>query len=803
MGADEMTHRAVDVYLAIPAWRAYSYLLPEPAPDCPQGCRVVVPVRRGWKVGLCAGIRRPQAQENLLVVREILDTRPALPTDLWDLGMWISSYYMCPPGLTLHSMLPGVSRPSLAGMLEPRSLLATHAADDFPEEVRPVANMLASGPVSRRALERALGSPSRVDHWTRWLVDRGLAEWGVIVGRGPAGRTLATVSLVEGTTAGKPSQAGLRILEALRAAGGHGPVAEILRQAHASKTALNSLERSSHIRIQRVAETAPELRDTATTPLPLTPAQEHAVAALTDAVLRRRPCSFLLHGVTGSGKTEVYLAASAVALGEGLSVVCLVPEIALTAQMVARFKGRFGSRVVLVHSRLSPGERHEAWARSTRSGALVIGPRSAIFAPVSNLGLVIVDEEHDPSYKQERDPRYNGRDVAVMRAHRAGCPVVLGSATPSLETYHNCLEGKYTRLMLPERVERWAMPEVSIVDMRVEPKVHGPLIFSALLRSKLHDVVRRGEQALLLLNRRGFARSVQCADCGSIPACPDCDVSLTFHRQSRRHVCHYCDYAEPAYDACPTCGSHRLGYGSVGTERVEDELRTLFPDVRIMRMDRDTTRARGAHVRIIDAMEHEDVRVLVGTQMIAKGLDLPRVTLVGVVNADTPLQFPDFRASERAYQLLAQVAGRAGRSAAGGEVVVQSYLVDYPAILCAARHDFEAFASEELMQRREAGYPPFSHLVRLEVTGAALLPLEAHAQAIAAGLREIRPGRGGRFLGPAPPLLPRRGGMHRRHLLVFHTSRQRLHSWVRNALSQAGEHSGTRLTVDIDPLETV
>ncbi|MBN1422967.1 primosomal protein N', partial [Candidatus Fermentibacteria bacterium] len=788
---------------AIPAWKPYSYRLDSDPPEYPQGCRVVVPVRRGWKVGLCCGVRHGDSQEDLAAAREFLDAAPALPTDLWDLGMWMSSYYMCPPGIALHSMLPGGFRPSLAGTLEPLPRLATHPIADIPGYVRPVVALLMKGAVPRRTLERVLGSSAEVHRCAGWLLDHNLVAWGVEVSREPSGRTTMFAELVADRPETKVSQSGARILEALQAAGGRSVVSQLLTEARASRAALTTLKRSGHVRLDRIVDASPSLRDGATSPLSLTPAQERAVGVLATAVLSRSFQAFLLHGVTGSGKTEVYLAASSVALERGLSAVCLVPEIALTAQMVARFKGRFGGRVVLVHSRLSPGERHDAWARATAPGTLVIGPRSAIFAPVTNLGLVIVDEEHDPSYKQGRDPRYHGRDVAIMRAHRAGCTVVLGSATPSLETYHHCLSGKYTRLDLPERVERWAMPAVSIVDMRVEPRTEGPLIFSALLRSKLHETVGRGDQALILLNRRGYARSVQCADCGFIPACPDCDVSLTFHRQSRRHLCHYCDYAEPAFETCPGCGGHRLGYGSVGTERVEDELRAILPDVGILRMDRDTTRSRGAHVRIIDAMEREDVHVLVGTQMIAKGLDLPRVTLVGVVNADTPLQFPDFRAGERAFQLLAQVAGRAGRSAAGGEVVVQSYLVDYPAILCAARHDFEAFAREELLQRREAGYPPFSHMVRIEVRCRTLPPLESHAEAIAHGLRATRRGSGGRFLGPAPPLLPRVGGMHRRHLLVFHQSRQSLHSWVRDGLAVAGEHPGTRMIVDVDPLETV
>ena len=792
----------IDVYLPIPAWRPYSYAVPETGlPDEPQGCRVVVPVRRGWKVGVCCGVRNADPPEDVAPAREFLDRRPAIPCDLWDLGMWMSSYYMCPPGITFTTMLPGPCRPRMSAVLEPRPALASRA-DTVPAELKAVVELLSHGPVLRNRLERLMGVPD-VERLVRWLIEQDLASWKVKVGPEPASKQMAIATLVEAPDPVRVTAAGQRILEALRASGGRLPVAELVVRARVGRSVVATLERAGLVVVEHTTEPAPSLRDSVGPPLSLTPAQRGAVDAVSEAVRNRVFQSFLLHGVTGSGKTEVYLTAAAEAIAQGQSVVCLVPEIALTAQMLARFRGRFGDRVVLVHSGLRPGERLAAWARSTVPGSLVIGPRSAVFAPVSNLGLIVVDEEHDASYKQERDPRYNGRDVAIMRAHHASCPALLGSATPSLETYQHCLSGKHLMLELPDRVDGWAMPAVSIVDMRAEPKVHGPRVFSSLLRRRMEEVIGRGEQVLLLLNRRGYARSVQCADCGFIPQCPDCDIALTFHRRDYRYVCHYCDYAEPAHDACPSCQGHRLGFGSLGTERVDEELRSLFPDKRTLRMDRDTTRSRGAHVRIIDAMEREEASVLVGTQMIAKGLDLPKVTLVGVVNADTPLQFPDFRAGERAFQLLAQVAGRAGRSAAGGEVVLQSFLVDYPALLAAARHDYQAFAHEELLQRREAGYPPFASLVRLEVRGRVRDAVDAHANAIAAGLRAVRPGQGGRYLGPAPPLLPRLRGLHRRQLLVFHRARSRLHAWVRDALSRAGEHyEGTRLVVDVDPLET-
>lgn len=794
----------VDVFLPVPSWKPYSYgVVDGQIPEEPQGCRVVVSVRGGWKVGICWRVRDADPAEEVAPIREFLDSTPIIPPDLWDLCTWMSSYYMCPPGIVLSSVVPGPCRGRVEAALEAGPGLASCNENDAPEQVRPILQLLARGPVTRRTLVRLLG-PGEVSTWVAWLRERECAAWRIEVEAAPLPPRVCVVSRVEGAREGKVSDAGRRILDALQAAGGRLPVKQLVAAARVSRSAVDTLERACLVRTEYEDSLPRGLAPTAEPALRLTAAQRHAADVVTEAIRQGRFAAFVLHGVTGSGKTEVYIAAAAEAIERGLSVVCLVPEIALTAQMVARFKARFGDRVILFHSGLRPGERAAAWARAATGPApLIIGPRSAVFAPVSvRLGLVVVDEEHDASYKQERDPRYNGRDVAIMRAHRASCPVLLGSATPSLETYHHCQTGKYTLLELPERVDGWAMPAVSIVDMRAEPKGRGPLVFSALLKRRIEEAVGRGEQALLLLNRRGYARSVQCAECGFIPKCPDCDVSLTFHRRDARHVCHYCGFAEPALDACPTCGGLRLGLGSMGTERLEDELRALIPGVRTLRMDRDTTRTRDAHVHIIDAMEREQASVLVGTQMIAKGLDLPKVTLVGVVNADTPLQFPDFRAGERAFQLLAQVAGRAGRSPAGGEVIMQSFLVDYPAILAAARHDYAAFATEELMHRREAGYPPFFSLVRIEVRGRSLQPVEARAAAIAASLRAERRA-GTRFLGPAPPLLPRLRGLYRRHILAFGSSRTALHAWVKNALARAGEGEAARLVIDVDPLETV
>ncbi len=791
----------VDVYLPVPSWTPYTYAAREHVPANPRGCRVVVPVRRGWKVGICAGLHEGVVPSEVKLLREFLDEEPVIPPDLWGLGMWMADYYMCPPGITLLSMLPGPCRPGVAPTLHAVPGLETLRESEVPAELWPLVARLLKGPASRDELREMLGEAGL--RKVGWLVDRGMASWNVAVRGEPTPRTVLVASLPEPPGPAPRTEAGRRLLRALEESGGVLPVRDLLLKAGSSRSALQTLVRGGSVVLSETSVTAATLRERPREAFVLSPSQRAAIEAVAEAVRSRTFASFLLHGVTGSGKTEVYMGAAAVAIEAGRSVLCLVPEIALTAQMLATLTARFGARVVVLHSGLSPGERHEAWERAAMRGAIVVGPRSAVFAPLRDLGLVIVDEEHDASYKQGRDPRYHGRDVAIMRAYRSACPVVLGSATPSLETYQAALTGKHVLLRLPERVDGWPMPRVSVVDMRVEPRGRGPLIFSSLLRTRIEEALGRDEQALLLLNRRGFARSVQCADCGYLPRCPACDICLTFHRRDRRYLCHYCGYAEPAGDACPSCRGQRLGFGGVGTERVEEELLALFPQVRSLRMDRDTIRGRDAHVRIIDAMERKEASVLVGTQMIAKGLDLPNVTVVGVINADTSLQFPDFRAGERAFQLLTQVAGRAGRRPGGGHVVLQSYLVDYPALLAAAGGDYESFAHEELAQRREAGYPPFSALIRLEVRGTSQETVERCAGVLAGALAASKR-EGGRFLGPSSPLLPRQGGFHRRHLLVFHPRRSLVHAWVKDALARAGDlPSGTRLVVDVDPVETV
>jgi primosomal protein N' (replication factor Y) (superfamily II helicase) len=440
--------------------------------------------------------------------------------------------------------------------------------------------------------------------------------------------------------------------------------------------------------------------------------------------------------VTGSGKTEVYMQAIEEVLRQGKEAIVLVPEISLTPQMVERFKGRFGSQVAVLHSGLSVGEKYDEWRKIHRKEVqLVVGARSAIFAPFENLGMIIIDEEHEASYKQEENPRYHARDVAIYRARVHGCPVVLGSATPSLESFARAKKGVYQLLTLKKRVSDNGMPDVHIVDMREELRSGNRSMFSRTLFEKLKDRLEKGEQSVLFLNRRGYSTFVMCRDCGYVIRCPHCDISLTYHRVEQRLKCHYCGHEEPITYRCPSCGSEHIRFFGTGTQKVEEELTKLLPQARVIRMDIDTTSRKGAHERLLAEFGAGKADILLGTQMIAKGLDFPKVTLVGVLAADTMLHLPDFRASEKTFQLLTQVSGRAGRHELPGEVVIQTYTPEHYSVALAAKHDYDAFYQREMVLRKMYGYPPFYYLTLITVSHSEITKAVAVTEKIAAYLR--------------------------------------------------------------------
>ena len=538
--------------------------------------------------------------------------------------------------------------------------------------------------------------------------------------------------------------------------------------------------------------------------LPLSPQQRRVLRVVVKSIRKREHQIFLLHGITASGKTEVYLQAIAEVLAQGRSSIVLVPEISLTPQTVERFSSRFGQKIALMHSRLLSSQRAGQW-QMIKSGQaqIVIGARSAVFAPVKDLGLIVVDEEHETTYKQQDcSPRYHAREVACLRAKLARATVILGSATPSVESFYNAKCGKIKLLSLPERVTKQDLPQVNIVDMRQEIAVRkrGVNIFSRALELKLGETLRKGEQAILFLNRRGFSTFINCPKCGYTAKCKRCNVSLTYHYATKTLICHYCNYEVKPPQICPQCNASYLRYFGLGTEKVESELHRLFPQARIARMDTDATIKRDAHAKILSAFKEDRIDILIGTQMVAKGLDFPRVSLVGVVSADTALNLPDFRSGERTFNLLTQVGGRAGRGEAEGRVLIQTYVPEHYAVLASVRHDYRQFYRREIKSRQALNLPPFSHLINLTLRGPNLEKVRNVACDLSSRLKKKKSSKEIEVLGPAPAAISRIRGSFRWNVLLKGKTAFGLVKLLRKVVKDFKRYKGMRLSVDVDPI---
>lgn len=606
----------------------------------------------------------------------------------------------------------------------------------------------------------------------------------------------------------EPSTRQREILDILERSG---PVAlaAFCREWHVSMDTIRRLEKDGFVTITEQAERRDPLagrKILPSSPLALTDEQTAAKAliraAMDEAVVGNRPQPVLLHGVTASGKTEVFLQCIADALAKGRGAIVLVPEIALTPQTIQRFASRFGPAVAVLHSQLCDGERHDEWHRiHTGEARLVVGPRSAVFAPVENLGIIIVDEEHEPSYKQDETPRYHARDVAVMRGVFEPCAVVLGSATPSLESWHNAQSGKYRLATMTRRAVDMAMPRTEIVDMRAEVAKQGTLpVFSERLVAAIRRRLELGEQTMLFLNRRGYAPSVTCPACGHSERCDNCSVGMTFHLDDDLLRCHLCGAFRKVPGTCPDCGAPGYKYSGIGTQRVETIAKRLFPAAKIQRMDADVTSRKFSHEEILDRFRAGKIDILIGTQMIAKGLDFPNVTLAGILNADTGLNIPDFRASERTFQLIAQMAGRAGRGTTPGDVLVQTLSPEHPAIVHARTEDFEGFASIELAERRELAYPPFTRFTCITLRGRDPDKVAAYAQRLADAI-----GPSNRFIlgGPHPAPLERTKQDWRFQISLRGASAAALSAAIRNGLATARPPAGVTVAIDVDALYTL
>jgi primosomal protein N' (replication factor Y) (superfamily II helicase) len=753
---------------------------------------------------------------------DILDRDPFLPPDVVDLAAWVADYYACGVGEAIATAMP------------PRAWIESerHAAITGAGEAR----MLSERGVRRDVLEQltggklasvaALARKSRGAH----AVVAALEADGLISltrplkGMADASRSVRFAILTaQGADAvavalGKRQQEALDLLRgapeglALTALAEQDIPADVLTRL--ARLGLVSIERrrierdpfdpSSASGSPRARSRGDSTQGMVRTPVTdLTEEQQQALTTLLTRAATKTYHAALLHGVTGSGKTEIYLRLARAVREGGRGVLLLVPEIALTPAAAAIFREAFGVRVAIQHSGLSDGERYDQWQRIRRGDVdLVIGTRSSVFAPVANLGLIVVDEEHDGSYKQEESPRYHGRDVAVVRARSAGALIVLGSATPSLESYHNAGSGRYELLTLRRRVLDRPMADVTIVDMRAEFAAEGPdVVLSARLRDAMAARLERGEQAIVLLNRRGFATVVFCRQCGETMECPNCSVTLTVHKAAGRARCHYCNHSAPLPKVCGKCAGPYLEQLGFGTERVEEEVRALFPDARIGRVDRDTIRKRGAIGAFLEKFARKELDVLVGTQMIAKGHDFPSVTLVGVISADVGLGLADFRAAERTFQLLTQVAGRSGRGVLAGEAVVQTLYPTHYSIRHACRQDYGAFYEDELTFRRAMRYPPAVAMINVIVKARTRQGAMEDAGVIAQGLRI--PGLDGwRVLGPAPAPLGRLKGEHRAQLFIKGTQRNAMRKALLTVLEGRPDLK-RRTIVDVDPMNVL
>ncbi len=810
-----------DVALPVPLESTFTYRLNgRPAVV---GGRVVVPFREQRLTGIVTAVHERVPNMAVREVLGIMDTEPVLDPALMKLGEWIAQYYIAPLGEVFRTMLPlgaefrrargyRITQKGLTAADETRLLGAACAGDG--EQQQQVLEYLRERDVVREA---TLRSATGATHDTikalvgrKWIARQDLSTTR------DAARTVKVAVLKRAE--GKLNEKQRAVVESLSAAGGRLDVEELLarvgagvRSAQAeSQTHPHTLSRSSFDTLVRrgqveIIEEPAAFHVSGLKPRPalalesFTPAQRHAFDAIRAAISARRFSVSLIHGVTGSGKTAVYLALMQSVLVEGRSAVLLVPEIGLTPAMAADLHSIFGDEVAILHSGLTDDERAEQWRRIRRGNAhMVVGTRSAVFAPVVDLALIIVDEEHDQSYKQEETPRYHARDVAVMRAKMTGAAVALGSATPSLESYHNAHSGKYALLDLPDRVEQRSLPEVEVVDMRLEyQETRREQIISRKLAAEIAERLGRSEQVMVLLNRRGYSAFVLCRTCGETIQCRNCAIVLTHHKRARRLECHYCGYSEPVPQRCPKCSSEYLYFIGTGSEKLEELLHSMFPQARVARLDRDTVHGRHDFERVLSSLHAGEVDIVTGTQMIAKGHDIHGVTLVGVVAADAALGLPDFRAAERTFQLLTQVAGRAGRGDTPGKVILQTLFPDHYAVRFAARHDYRAFFDKELQFRSWMRYPPFSALANVLVRSNQLEDALKYAGVLGSWFRDTRL-EGVRAMGPAAAPIVRLKRDYRYHFILKSASRGRLNAALRSMLAHAAAQKVPRTSVIVD-----
>ncbi len=819
MNKPPMTY--AEVALPLPVDHLFTYEVPESLRDRVQvGMRAVLPVGKRIETGYVVGLSDDTDRDDVRRLFDLPDEGPVFDASMLELCRWVADYYCCSLGEALQCALP-------AG-LKMRSRMRYTLLHDrlgpgrYTERQRKViAELYRRGTLTEGQLARAVGGTA-LSNTLQSLVRRGIVEGKPVLGEaGVSMRTETWVRLVEDSVPGTAA-----LIEMQRKAPKQAAVYMDLLHGKPERRCASLYEKHK-VNSQIVAALEQKgllqrferemLRAPASTPDPgaavkpvLNEHQQAAYDEITNAVENNEFKTFLIPGITGSGKTEVYLQVIEFVLEQGRDAIVLVPEISLTPQTVGRFCARFGERIAVLHSGLGKGERYDEWRRARRGDVrIVVGARSAIFAPLANLGVIVVDEEHDTSYKQGESPRYHARDVAIMRAKLMNAVCVLGSATPSAESYYNSRRGKFIRLDLPERAAAESLPEVEVVDMRTEPKTDDD---KAILSKKLEEEVNKrvgvGEQVILLLNRRGFAPFVLCPKCGWVAECADCNVSMTYHSRDASLRCHYCDARRPKPAACEHCGFKSPVYLGTGTQKVEELLLRSFDHCRIERMDADTTAGKGGHAKILGRFAEGDIDILIGTQMVAKGHDYPGVTLVGVINADAGLNIPDFRAAENTCQLLTQVAGRAGRGKRPGKVIVQTYRPNHYVLEAVKKHDYAAFFERELAERKAAGFPPLRRMGNFSVECEDQRLARQSVELLHKIVREqidILEFRGVETLGPAPAVIARVKKKYRWNLAILSKSATRVNTLTRSARNKFNETRPTgrvQLKIDLDPYNT-
>ena len=802
----------IEVAVALPVFQTFTYGVSENVSAfIAIGKRVLVPFGQRRVTGYILDTHDTAVEKDVKLVLDVLDEDPLFPESMIPFFKWIADYYKHPIGDVIKTALPGglnlYDYASIA--ISEKGQLALANGSVTPVE-KQILNHLASGSCRLRDLSKLLKQnvPAAL---IQSLIHRGrITKTRILSGGTTRSRTVRYVALrrkdmsIDGLSAARQ-----KIINILKARGKM-PLKELKTSVSSAPTLVRSLEKDGYVEISHERLYRDPFGE-AIRPEPapvLTGEQQKAVSRICGN-LNNGFATFLLQGVTGSGKTEVYMQVAAAAMNRGHSVLVLVPEIALITQIEGRFRARFGDCVAVLHSGLSAGERYDQWRRIIRKDAdITIGARSAIFAPFENVGTIIVDEEHDTSYKQESSLRYNARDLAVVRAKLNDCIALLGSATPSVQSYYNVEHNKFKEVNLTKRIEERPLPEINVVDLRKSRDARGIRRFiTPELHQEMKATLARGEQILLFLNRRGFANFPICASCGQAIRCKHCDISLTLHQRANAYKCHYCGFTRASSSNCTECGSSRIKHLGLGTEKVESAVTGLFPEASIARMDRDTTTRKGSILKLLKGLKNKTTDILIGTQMVAKGHDFPNITLVGIICADLSLSFPDFRAGERTFQLLAQVAGRAGRGDVPGRVVLQTYNPEHFSILAAREQDFNSFYSQEIEFRKALNYPPLSRMIQLKISGKDKQKSATHARLLGDLCHDFKSTNSPAYsavgmLGPIEAALPKIARHYRWQILLKSSHAKVLHDFMGRLLAEHPRQFANRnvkVIIDVDP----